>query len=90
MHLLDSEETLVRPAKANEVQWYGRVLRRDSDVSRRLLDFKVVETKGRGQPKMTRRRLVVEQIGIKKEETIDRKKWRNTVYELSRNTKWIR
>ena len=29
----------------------------------------------------------VNQIGLKREDAIDRVKWRNGVYELSRNTK---
>ena len=40
MELLGWEETLDRPAKANETQWYGHVLRRDSDdVLRRALEM---------------------------------------------------
>ena len=36
------------------MQWYGRVLRRDSgEVLKRALDFKVAEKRGSGRPKMT-------------------------------------
>ena len=72
------EETLDRLTKANEMRWYGQVLRRDKDnVLRRTLDFEVVGRRGRGQPKMTGRRQMVtqvEEIGLKKEDAIDRLK----------------
>ena len=76
---------------ASGVQWYGRVLRRDNgDVLRRTLDFEVAERRGRGRPNMTWKRKVKEhinQIGLKREDAIDRVKWRNGDYELSRSTR---
>ena len=40
MNLLGLEETLDRLAKANKMQWYGHVLRRDNDdVLGKVLDF---------------------------------------------------
>ena len=44
--------------------------------------------KGRGRPNMTWKRQVekhTDQIGLKKEDAIDRAKWRDGVYELTRN-----
>ena len=49
MNLMGLEETLDRPSKANEVRWFGHVLRRDNDgVLRRALNFKVIEKEGVG------------------------------------------
>ena len=53
-------------AKASGVLRYGHVLRRDnSNVLRRALNFEVVK-RGRGRRKMTRRRQVDQEIGLKK------------------------
>ena len=64
------------------------VRRDDGDVMRRALDFEVAGRRGRGRPNMTSKRQVEEhtdQIGVKKEDAIDRTKWHGGVYELSRN-----
>ena len=59
------------------------VLRRDNgDVLRRALDFEVAGRRGRGRPNVTWKRQVAEhiiQIGLKREDSIDRVKWRNDV-----------
>ena len=72
------------------MRWDGHVLRRDNgDVSRRALDFQVAGRRGRGWPNMTWKRQVeghTNQIGLKRKDVIDRVKWRNDVYELSRST----
>ena len=44
--------------------------------------------RARGRPKMRWKRQIkkpIDQIGLKKEDAIDRTKWRDGVYELSRN-----
>ena len=91
MILLGLKNTLDGPTRASGVQWYGHVLRRDNgDVLRRTLDFEVVGRKGRGRWNMTWKRQVEEhinQIGLKREDAIDRVKGRNSVYELSRSTR---
>ena len=78
MRLLGLEYTLDGLARASGVRWYEHVLRRDNgDVLRRALDFKVARKRGRGQPNMTWKRQVEEhinQIGLKKEDAIDRVK----------------
>ena len=54
---------------------------------KRALDFEVVGRRGHGPPKMTWRRQVakqVEEIGLKKEDTIDRLHWCDAVNKLSR------
>ena len=84
-------DTLDGLARASGVQWYGHVLRRDNgEVLRREMDFEVAGRKGRGRPNMAWKRQVEEhinQIGLKRKNAIDRVKWRNAVYELSRNTR---
>ena len=66
-------------------------MRRDNgDVLRRVLDFEVAEKRGRGRPNMTWKGQVEEhtdQIGLKRENPIDRVKWRDGVYEISRGTR---
>ena len=83
MSLLGLKDTLDGLARAGKVRWHGHVLRR-------ALNFEVAERRGRGRPNMTWKRQVEEhtdQIGLKKENAIDRVKWRYGVYELSRNMK---
>ena len=91
MSLLDLKDALDALARASGVRWYGHVLIRDSvDVLKRALDFEAAGRKGRGRLNMTCKTQVEEhtnQIGLKREDAIDRVKWRNAVYELSRSTR---
>ena len=91
MSLLGLKDTLDELAKASGVRWYGHVLKRDNDdVLRRALDFEVAGRRGCGRPNMAWKRQQEEhinQIGLKREDAIDRVKWRNGVYELSRSTR---
>ena len=91
MSFLGLKDTLDGIARASGVRWSGHVLRRDnSDVLRRALDFEVAGRRGFGRPNMTWKRQVekhTNQIGLKREDAIDRVKWRNGVYELSRSTR---
>ena len=91
MSLIGLKNTLDELAKASEVRWYGHVLRRDNgDVLRRAFDFEMAGRRGRGRPNMTWKRQVEEHanwIGLKRKDAIDRVKWRNGVYELSRSTR---
>ena len=80
---LGSKDTLGGLARASGVRWYGYVLRK-------ALDFEVAGRRERGEPNMTSKRQVEEhtnQIGLKREDAIDRVKRRNGVYELSRRTR---
>ena len=87
--LLVLKDTLDGLARVSKVRWYGHVLRRDNgDVWRRALDFEVAGRRGRGRPNMTWKKQVekhTDQIGLKKEDAIDRAKSRDGVYELSRS-----
>ena len=48
------KETIDRLARANEVRWYGHVMRRDDDsVLRVALDLEVSGKRKRGRPKKT-------------------------------------
>ena len=71
------------------MRWYQHVLRRNKgDVLRRSLDFEVAGRRGCGRPNITWKRHVEEhinQIRLNREDTIDRVKWRNNVYKLSRS-----
>ena len=59
------------------------IIERNNDhVPKSTLDFIVVRRRGREGPKMTWRRQVVEQVGLKKNNAIDRPKWLNAVYKL--------
>ena len=70
------------------VRWYEHLLKRDNgDVLRRALDFEVAGRRGRRRSNITWKRQAEEhtdQIGLKKD-AIDRAKWRDSVYKLSRN-----
>ena len=89
MSLLGLKDTLDGLVRTSGVQWYGHILRRDNgDVLRRALDFEVAGRRGRGRPNMTWKRQVEQhtnQIHLKREDAVDRVKWCNGVYELSRN-----
>ena len=64
----------------------------NGDVLRRTLYFEVARRRGRGLPNMTWKKQVEEhtnQIGLKKEDAIDRTKWRDGVYKLSKNMRLI-
>ena len=89
INLLSLKDTLDGLARASGVRWYGHVLRRNKgDVLRKTLDFEVAGRKGR--PYMAWKRQVKEhtnQIGLKRENAIDRVKRRNGVYKLPRSTR---
>ena len=88
LSFLDLKDTLDGLARASGVPWYRHVLRRyNGDTLRRALDFEVAGRRGRGRPNMTWKRQAEEHdlTGLKKENAIYRTKWRDGVYELSRN-----
>ena len=52
MDMLGLKEAIGQLATANEVRWYGHVLRRDNDsVLRVALDFEVSGKRKQGRPK---------------------------------------
>ena len=66
-------------------------MKRDNDnVLKRALDFEVVARTVRGRPNITWKRQVekhINQIGLKREDAIDRVKWSNDVYKLLKSTR---
>ena len=87
MDMLGLKKTINRFATANGVRWYGHVLRRDDDsVFRVALDLEVKGKRKRGQLKKTWKKQVekeTEKIGLKKEDALNRDKWRDGVRAIS-------
>ena len=85
--MLGLKETIDRLATANEVRWYGHVLRRDDDsVLRVALNLEVSGKRKQGRPKKTWRKQVeeeTEKIGLKKEDALRRDKWRDGVRAIA-------
>ena len=83
MDMLGLRETIDRLATANGVRWYGHVLRRDDDsVLRVALDLEVSGKRKHGRPKKNWKKQVeedTEKIGLKKEDALNRDKWRGGV-----------
>ena len=81
MSLLGLKNTVDGLVRASGVQWYGHVLQRNNDdVLRRALDFEVVGKRGCGWQNMMWKRQMekhANQNGLKREDVIDRVKWRN-------------
>ena len=88
MSRLGLRETIDRLATANGVRWYGHVLRRDDDsVLRVALDLEVSGKKKRGRPNKTWKKQVeeeTEKIGLKKEDALNRAKWRDRVQAIAK------
>ena len=69
-NMLGLKETIDRLATANEVRWYGHVLRRDDDsVLRVALNLEVSGKRKPGRPKKTWKKQVeeTEKIGLKED-----------------------
>ena len=83
MDMLGLKETIDQLAIANEVRWYGHVLRRDDDsVLRVALNLEVSGKRKRGRPKKTWKKQVeeeTEKIGLKNEDALRQDKWRDRV-----------
>ena len=83
MDMWGLKETIDRLATANEVRWYGHVLRRDDDsVLRVALDLEVNGKRKRGRPKKTWKKQAeeeTEKTGLKKEDALNRAKRRDGV-----------
>jgi len=73
-------------AKANGMRWYGHVLRRAEDNAlRKALEFKVEGKRKLGRPKKTWKGQVekdAKKAGLKKEDALDRAKWRIGIKNL--------
>ena len=85
MDMLGLKETINRSATANGVRWHARVLRRDDDsVLRVALNLEVSGKRKRGRPKKTwKKQVEEEEVGLKKEDTLNRDKWRDGVRAIA-------
>ena len=83
MDMLGLKENIDRLATANEVRWYGHVLRRDDDSVLRvaLVGESEDDRKRPGRSKWRRRQ---EKIGLKKND-LNRSKWRQSASNCRRN-----
>ena len=85
--MLGLRETIDRLATANGVRWYRHVLRRDDDsVLRVALDLEVSGKRKRGRPRRPRRSKLeeeTEKIDLKKEDALNRAKWRDGVQAIT-------
>ena len=85
--LMGLKKTLDRMAKANEVRWYGHVIRREDDnILKKALMMEVNGQRKRGRPKMTSKKQVeesVKRVGLKIEEVADRTRWREGVRAIA-------
>ena len=75
MEMLGLKETAVQMAKANEVRWYGHVLRRDDGhVLRKALEFEVRGKRKPERPKKTWKTQVEKDsksVGLEKKDTMN-------------------
>ena len=94
MDRLGLKETADRLAKANGVRWYGHVLRKEKDDAlRRALAFEVEGSRRRGRPKKTWKKQVeetIKQTGLRKEDALNREKWRSGVKKIAEGIRCIR
>ena len=72
--MLGLNETIDQLAMANNVHWYGHVLRReDGHVLRMALDFEVEDQRKKGRPKRSWKKQVEEEsvkIGLRREDAL--------------------
>ena len=79
MFMLGLKETIDQLAMANNVRWYGHVLRReDGHILRRALDFEVEGQRKKRRPKRTWKRWVEGEsmkVRLRMEDALCRSKW---------------
>ena len=88
MDMLRLREIKDRLATANGIRWYGHVLRRDDNsVLRVAQDLEVSGKRKQGQSKKTWKKQVeekeTEKVGLKKEDALNRAKWRDGVQAIA-------
>ena len=85
MEMLGLKKTVVQMANANEVRWYGNVLRRDDGhVLRKTLEFEEKGKRKRGRPKKAWKTEVEKEsrsVGLE-EDALNRARWRVGVGEI--------
>ena len=94
MEMLGLKKTLDGMAKANEVRWYGHVIRREDDNTlKKAMMMEVNGQRKRGRPKMTWKRQVeesVKKVGLKIEKAADQTRWREGVRAIAEGMRSIR
>ena len=94
MKMVGLKENLDKMAQANEVRWYGHVVRRDEEsILKKAMMLQVNGQRKRGRPKQTWKRQVEEslkKIGLRVEEVTDRAKWREEVRAIAEGMRCIR
>ena len=85
MDMLGLKETIDQSATANGVRWHAHVLRKDDDsVLRVALNLEVSDKRKRGRPKKTwKKQVEEEEVGLKKEDTLNRDHWRDGVRAIA-------
>ena len=90
MDILGLSESMDKLVKASGMQWYGHVQRReDSDVLKEAFNFRVNGKRKVGRPRMTWKMQVekeLDKIGFKKDDALDRTKWREGVRMVAMRT----
>ena len=86
MFMQGLNETIDQLAMANNVRWYGHVLRReDGHILRMALDFEVEGQRKKGRPKRTWKKQVEEdsaKVGLRREDALCRSMWSASVYNI--------
>ena len=94
MEMLGLRKTLDKMAKANEVRWYGHVIRRDvNNILKKSMMMEVNGKRKQGRPKLTWKRQVEEsekKVWLKIEEAEDRTRWREGVRAIAEKMRCIR
>ncbi|XP_067034762.1 uncharacterized protein [Acropora muricata] len=87
MEMFGLKERAVQMAKANEVRWYGHVLRRDDGhILRKALEFEVRGKRKPGRPKKTWKMQVENEnksVGLERKDAMNRARWRMGVREIA-------
>ena len=87
MDMLGLKEAADKLTRENGVRWYGHVLRRpEEDVLMKELEHEVDGKCKQGQPRIKWREQVkgsMRRIGLKKEDTADRCRWRESVRRVA-------
>ena len=84
----------IKMAQANEVRWYGHVVRRDEEcILKKAMMLQVNGQRKRERPKQTWKIQVKERlkkVGLRVEEATDRAKWREGVRAIAEGMRYIR
>ena len=87
MFILGLNETIDQLAMANNVRWYGNVLRREGGhVLRRAIDFEVEGQRKKERPKRTWKKQAEKEsvkVGWRRKDALCRSKWSVVVNQIA-------